>query len=124
WELVTPIPAGVASIAEIERLFYRLHEQRYGHATEDATEIVSFRVSAVGAVSKPGLPDDVHAAGGPTTPSSERSVWFDGKARTVAVYDRATLPRTAVLKGPVIVEESGSITIVPPGWTCRVGAYA
>ena len=124
WELVTPIPAGVASIEEIERLFYRLHEQRYGHATEDPTEIVSFRVSAVGAVSKPELPDDVHATAGPAVPSSERSVWFNGKARAVAVYDRPTLPRAALLKGPVIVEESGSITIVPPGWACRVGAFA
>ena len=45
-----------------------------------------------------------------------------GDTTETAVYPRATLPIGAFLSGPAIIVESGTSTIVPPGFTARVGA--
>ena len=37
-----------------------------------------------------------------------------------AVYDRAALAPGAVLRGPAIVAEAETSTLVGPGWRCRV----
>jgi N-methylhydantoinase A len=103
----------------MEELFYRLHEIRYGHATKDPTEIVSLRVAAIGRVDKPALPE-VAASAAPK-PKSMRKAFFDGAMHDVAVYEREHLPQGKALPGPLIIEESGSVTIVPPRWSCRVG---
>jgi N-methylhydantoinase A len=119
WELDVAIPADVKSVEEMEGLFYRLHEIRYGHATKDATEIVSLRVAAIGRVNKPELPEV--AASGTSKPKATRNAFFDGEVHAVPVYDREHLPLAKSLFGPLIIEEGGSVTIVPPGWSCRVG---
>jgi len=36
------------------------------------------------------------------------------------VYERSRLPAAARLPGPVVIDESGSTTIVPPAWSARV----
>src|SRR5439155_15857365 len=56
FELSVPFGEDLTSIAEVERAFHRAHEARYSHAVEDPVEIVSFRLSAYGGVSKPRLP--------------------------------------------------------------------
>jgi len=45
-----------------------------------------------------------------------------GDATDTAVYPRAALPAGALLSGPAIIVESGTSTIVPHGFTARVGA--
>jgi N-methylhydantoinase A len=121
WELDVSIPADVRSISEMERLFYQLHETRYGHATNDPTEIVSLRVAAIGRVPKPELPELHGAATEAIGPTSVREAWFNGEVCQVPVYEREHLPLSGSLGGPVIIEESGSVTIVPPRWSCRLG---
>jgi N-methylhydantoinase A len=119
WELDVVIPSDVKTVAEMEELFYRLHETRYGHATKDPTEIVSLRVAAIGQVNKPDLSETAtDAANG--KPKSIRKAFFDGATHDVPVYEREHLPRTRRHSGPLIIEESGSVTIVPPTWSCRV----
>jgi len=53
WELLVRVPAGADSMATLERAFHDAHERRYGHATAGASEIVNFRLTAIGAVPKP-----------------------------------------------------------------------
>jgi N-methylhydantoinase A/oxoprolinase/acetone carboxylase beta subunit len=36
------------------------------------------------------------------------------------VYERSRVPAAARLPGPVVIDESGSTTIVPPAWSARV----
>lgn len=121
WELDVLISPEVRSLPEMEQLFYRLHETRYGHATQDATEIVSFRVAAIGRVRKPELPEEAEESSGAAGPKSTREAWFDGRLHGVAVYERECFPRSGALPGPLIIEESGAVTIVPPRWLCRAG---
>jgi N-methylhydantoinase A len=45
-----------------------------------------------------------------------------GDSVDTAVYSRAALPAGTRLGGPAIITESGTSTIVPPGFSARVGA--
>jgi N-methylhydantoinase A len=123
WELVVRMPAGVDSMAGLEAAFYAAHERRYGHASDGAAEIVNFRLAAIGAVAKPEAPR--WALTGPLAASRrvERPVVFGGVRVPTPVYRRDGLPGEVALSGPAIVEEMGATTVVPPGWTARVGTW-
>ena len=117
FELSVPFGDGVASIGDLERAFHRAHEARYSHAVEDPVEIVSFRLSAYGVVAKPRLPGGIVGAGAPETARTEtRQVAFDGVFAPTAVYPRDRLAADAVVRGPALVEEPGTTTVVPPGF--------
>ena len=49
-----------------------------------------------------------------------RAVSFAGAFGAVPIYDRERLPSGAWLAGPAVIEESGSTTVVPPGWALQV----
>jgi N-methylhydantoinase A len=121
WELAVRLPDAVESMETVQSLFRRAHDRRYGWSHDGAVEIVSFRVTTVGRVPKPSLPP-VSATGPVETARIEtRDVYFDGEFRSVPVYDRARLPAGAPFAGPALVEEMGSVTVVPPGWQGVVG---
>ncbi|HEX9584821.1 MAG TPA: hydantoinase/oxoprolinase family protein [Gammaproteobacteria bacterium] len=120
WELAVSIGDGVDSMKDAEAAFRAAHEQRYGHGSDDPAEIVTVRVTAVGRMDKPLIPDPPGAAG--ASAGRTRPVWFDGGYRDTAVYPRAALGAGTVLSGPVLVEEMGSVTVVPPGWSLVAGA--
>jgi N-methylhydantoinase A len=49
-----------------------------------------------------------------------REVWFEGSFHCTKVFDRDVLVIEAILPGPVIIEEPGSTTVVPPGFDARI----
>ena len=56
----------------------------------------------------------------PGKPKGEREVhaWHDGLR--VPVYDRSTLAAGQTVKGPAIIEERETTTVIPPHWTATV----
>ena len=117
FELSVPFGEALGSIGDLERAFHRAHEARYAHAVEDPVEIVSFRLSAYGVVAKPRLPGGiVGAAASETARTETREVAFDGAFAPTAVYPRDRLAADAVVRGPALVEEPGTTTVVPPGF--------
>jgi N-methylhydantoinase A len=123
WELVVRVPAGAASPADLEAAFHRRHEQRYGHASPNPAEIVTFRLTAVGVIAKPALPPSPRAGPLPAARRTERPAWFDGALRAVPVYMRDRLPEGEPVGGPAIVEEMGATVVVPPGWRSAAGRW-
>jgi N-methylhydantoinase A len=133
WELLVRVPAGADSMATLERAFHDAHERRYGHATAGASEIVNFRLTAIGAVPKPpprrweceppGAPASASESSPPPAGPSPRQVHFGGAPLPVPVYERTRLPAGRVVTGPTIVEEMGATTVIPPGWTATVGEW-
>jgi N-methylhydantoinase A len=112
---------------EIKRRFDDAHDLRYSHsAPQESADLVSLRVSAIGRIAKPAFPTIL--AGG-ATPSSgaqrgERPVIFEGRdAVTAAVFDRAMLLAGNIIKGPAIIEEVASTTVVEPGDTLTVNRF-
>jgi N-methylhydantoinase A len=121
WELIVRAPEAAATMADVEEAFRRAHERRYGHAGPGATEIVNFRLTAVGAVAKPALPR--WTAAGPLAEARRvvRPVHFGDGWLDSPAYRRDALPLGAAFAGPAVVEEMGATTVVPPGWGGRVG---
>jgi N-methylhydantoinase A len=121
WELLVRVPAGADTMAALEAAFHAAHERRYGHASAGATEIVNFRLTAIGAVPKPPPRRWEHS--GSDARQGERVVYFGGEALRVPVYGRSRLPRGAAVAGPAIVEEMGATTVIPPDWRGAVGEW-
>jgi N-methylhydantoinase A len=105
---------------EIEAAFAAVQDRRFGHRSGGAVEIVNFRVTAFGVVDKPDLPRWRSGGSLDQAVRETRAVWFDGAAHDTPVFDRALLASDLVLHGPAIVEESGSTTLLPPGWSAQV----
>lgn len=112
---------------EVKRLFDEAHEQRYSHsAPDEAADVVSLRISAIGRLSKPRLPEV--APGGPVPPAEaqrgSRHVIFEGHgAVACAVYDRAKLLAGNCITGPAVIEEAASVTVLGPEDTAEVNAF-
>jgi N-methylhydantoinase A len=110
----------------IKAAFDAQYLQRYGHsAPEEPAEFVAARVSVVGTLNKPQPP---MLLSGDTDPSEalieRRAVRFSaGPPVETAIYDRAQLNAGMTFAGPAMVEESGSLTCVPPGVHVLVNPY-
>ena len=100
------------------RAFHDRHRAMYEYVIADAViEMVSFRVSAIGAIPHPRLAR-VQPEGG--HPETSRQVHFAGEGSVdCRVRHRRALPVDEPLQGPLIVAEEGSTTLVEPGMTLR-----
>jgi N-methylhydantoinase A len=123
FELSVPVAIEVDSIQQIERAFGEIYTARYGAASGAAIEIVSYRLAAWGLIDKPQLPA-IDPAGRTLTAaaSGTRAVVFGGSELEVPIYDRDRLPPGQAVAGPVLIEEAGSTTVVPPGWNAALDA--
>jgi N-methylhydantoinase A len=121
FELAVPVEVAAPSIAEIERRFGEIYAARYGAATGRAMEIVSYRLAAWGLSEKPQLPR-LHADGRTLAAATRgtRPVRFGAAERQVRLLDRDRLPIEESISGPVLIEEVGSTTVVPAGWSGRL----
>jgi N-methylhydantoinase A len=127
WELVVDIPSvpghDVVPVERIVEAFAEVHDRRFGHRSRGAVEIVNFRLAAIGRLAKPKLPR-LKAGTSPTNkPKAIRSVYFGGQFFECSVYARNHLALGEAVTGPAVIEESGSTTIIPPGWTARTIAH-
>jgi N-methylhydantoinase A len=118
FELSVPIAMDIASIAQIEGAFSEVYAARYGATTGRDIEIVSYRLAASGLVEKPRLPT-IDRAGRSleAAMSGRRAVVFGGVERQIGVLDRDRLPPGIAVTGPAVIEEAGSTSVVPPGWS-------
>ena len=96
--------------------FHREHAKVYGYATpRREVEIVTIRVRARQRLSKPKLARAPIEKGRPET----RRIWIDGAWKRVPVWQRAQLSARRS-RGPALVLDYGSTTLVAPGWSYRV----
>ncbi|MBI4192716.1 MAG: hydantoinase/oxoprolinase family protein [Betaproteobacteria bacterium] len=110
--------------AGVKKRFDEVHAMRYGfNAPNEPAEIVSLRSSVVGYLEKPA-PKRLALTGGKRAPA-HRKVHFAEHDDFVdtAVYVRSELPVGARIKGPALVEEYASTTVVFPGDELEVGAF-
>ncbi|MCY4467607.1 MAG: hydantoinase/oxoprolinase family protein [Thiotrichales bacterium] len=120
WELVVPIAPDVDSLRDVEIAFHAAHAKRYGHGTDAPAEIVTVRVTAIARTGKPALRNPAHE--GTDAGARMRPVFIDGTWSETAVLVRTALSAGAAVEGPALVEEMGSVTVVPPDWRLEVGA--
>lgn len=127
------LPAEVFSdpalaIPRVKQRFDQAHHLRYGYqAPEVPAEIVNLRVQIVGQVPKPGFPE--LAVGDQHPPEAarlgRREVVLPGRSRAeaVAVWNRAALMAGNRIRGPALIDEGTSVTLLPEGGALEVGRF-
>ncbi|HEY7174351.1 MAG TPA: hypothetical protein VH442_05490, partial [Micromonosporaceae bacterium] len=115
-ELSLPAPEliGATDVTALVDRFVELHRRAYGHVMAAPVEVVRVRSTATARTTESGTP-------GWSTVAAEfgtRVAVFDGSAATVTVTTRAAL--TDATPGPLLVDDTDTTTVVPPGWTASV----
>ncbi len=125
YEINLPLPGPVVSagwVRSVERDFHKKHAQTYGLAAPgDDIQVVHLRLRASLPRAKPRLRS--YEPGGDSfgqSKPSPRYVWFRGKPRRCRVFDRSSLQAGRNFRGPMIIQETDSTTVVDPGWSVRV----
>jgi N-methylhydantoinase A len=119
YTVTVPIAAEI-DLAEIDAAFHDQHRVRYGHSTPGApVEFVNLRLAAFGRIGGGAAPFTPPAGDEPAL-IGQRRVVFDGEEHTTEVVRRDRLRPGDTHDGPVVIEEDGSTTVVPPGYTLRV----
>ena len=96
--------------------FHREHARIYGYSLpKREVEVVTIRVRARVTLAKPRIVRPTMRKGA----AEFRRVWISGSWRRVPVWNRDQLAKTP-LKGPALVLDYGSTTLVPPGWRFHV----
>jgi N-methylhydantoinase A len=120
YELEVPVPPGLITgetAPKVESSFRASYRKAYGYEPDDPTEVVTFRVVAVGNLPALELPAQRHSTDtdGSHAIKSARPVYFDGNFQKTAVYDGHKLQSGNRLQGPAIIELRESTTVVLPG---------
>jgi len=130
YELRVPAPAGEVDARFIESLkegFHRVHEREYSRFFPDKDiELVTIRVVGVGEI--PALRPNTLPAGSSEPErgalAAHRPVVFDdgGKPHSVSTphYDRTRLLAGNVIRGPAVVEQVDTTTLILPGFVAEV----
>lgn len=128
WELRLPLgPSFAAAASEIARAaagFHEEHRRRNG-ACDPASEVEFLAWGARVAVAREPRRPRARTGEGAGAPRPGRAV-FGGRAVETPRHRGAALAAGWTAQGPVIVDETTTTLVVPPGWTVRLrpdGAY-
>jgi N-methylhydantoinase A len=118
-----PGPIMETAMAEVFERFHTQHEQFYGYRIAgEVIELIHFNVSVIGSVARIDLPELPEM---PTPqPTNERLVYFRSAGYLpTAIYRRSQLGRGTTIRGPAIIEEEDSTTLVPPNVSAVVSPH-
>ena len=123
--LVFPtVELGPGDKEKIELLFNAAHEKQYGHSMGDPIQIVTLRLRAVGMLGRPNLPKpDMDTA--PPSSNNSRNIYRSetGAREPYVIYDREVLRAGMQIRGPAIIEEPTSTSVIHKGDNLIVGSY-
>lgn len=128
YELEVPVPGGRITRGSLKTAadrFHSLHKRSYGFSKKDeATEAVNARVTVLGLVAKPRQRKEQAGSRDPRRAlKGHRPVFLKGRDRRTAIYDRARLKPGAVVRGPAIIEQKDSTTLLFPGDVAKIDTY-
>lgn len=128
FELRTPFPEGpLESLDAVLEAFYGTYEQTYGYADRRVpVEIVDLRVQVVGHTPKPrleGADGEGRARSAARAAPATRRISWANQEFEAQIYDRAALRPGDLIRGPAVVEQDDTTTVVPPGFHLRVDGY-
>ncbi|MGH9431924.1 MAG: hydantoinase/oxoprolinase family protein, partial [Terriglobia bacterium] len=105
--------------------FHQEHFKAHGHSQPGrALEIVSLRVRLMIRTPKPRLrAQRMGRTDATPAVTSQKSLWFDGKPTRSPVYARHLLRSGMRIRGPAVITEYSSTTVIPPDYECRVDPF-
>ena len=126
YEVRVDVPAGPVTddlVSTVAAAFHDEHRRLYGYDfrgdPRQEVEWVNLRVTGVGPIRKPSLPQAAAGGGAGSARTGSRRVYFDDWVEA-AVYDRVRLGAGDVVEGPAVLEEFSSTVPVHPGFAAEV----
>ncbi|OFV93914.1 MAG: hypothetical protein A3F68_00300 [Acidobacteria bacterium RIFCSPLOWO2_12_FULL_54_10] len=116
----------VAWSSEFSEEFHALHQRAFGYCDrERELEIVNLKLRLSISMSKPKIRKERLGKSTDAAPAflNRKFVWFASRKHPTSLYDRSKLRPGMKIKGPAIVAEYSSTTVIPPGATCEVDGY-
>ena len=111
-------PPGPIDVAAMRRRFDELYLTRYGHASPEApAELVKIGVVATGRIERPSA---LTPSPEPLSTWGHRPVVFGADSYDAVIVPREQLGLGDVVRGPAIIEEATSTTVVPPSWVATL----
>ena len=108
----------------IEGKFQIAHKERHGHSMDEKCEIVSVRVKCFAQVQKPELPKLKKATEKAQSVGTRQAYDFSlEKVTLFKIYDRNLLEYGMKFKGPAVIQEDASATIVFSDQIVEVDEY-
>lgn len=98
----------------LKEAFFESHLRNYGHVDRDApVEIVNVRMRALARLAQARPMSSMPV--GPAKASEHHDVWFEeDKPVSTPIYPRSTLEAGFTMRGPAIITQFDSTTVVPP----------
>lgn len=127
-----PVPRKTYQAKDLSGLvevFDQIYEQKYGKGTayrEAGTEATTFRVAAVGPMTKPTLKEYPQGSADPSAASKgKRPVYFKEfrELRPCHIYEYDLLRPRNKIEGPAIVESNDTTAVIHPGQSAVVDNY-
>ncbi len=118
------VPHDVTTGDALRELFIDAYRRRYGHASKDLDiDVVMLRLLAAGRTERPQ--EGADAPSGTTAGGrGRRDVWFESTGTAPCdVWQRAALAAGTELRGPAVIEEDASTTVVSPGDVARIDSH-
>jgi len=110
-----------AELDELQQAFNSLHKSTYGHALDMPVELVNVRVSIKGG--RPPFELPKISARYEDDQSAMIEVSCFGVDQPVPVYQREALKAGQEIKGPALILEKVSTTLLDEHWSCIVDAW-
>jgi N-methylhydantoinase A len=124
FELTVPwgeVAIDESGIGEIGLRFHALHAQRFSYANpEDAVELVTLRLAAIGKMARPQT-SVCEALAAEGSAAGSRDVHVDGRWQNVTTWRREAIGTSLKISGPAIVEEDYTAVYVAPTWSLTLG---
>ena len=108
---------------DVKRNFEEKHRLVYGYVSDDPIELVNVRVRASVPIHKISMIEENELGRQRAEFHCEREVHMAGKTIKAAVYTRDGLKAGSFERGPCIIEEYDSTTVVNPGWSWSVDSF-
>ena len=109
---------------EILVRFHKAYEREYTYRLDVPVELVTFHLVAFGSVERPELSKLTPGGSLAAAQKGLRMVDFDELGvKEASIYNRDLLAPGMTLKGPAVIEESGTTTVVFPNQTVDVDDY-
>ncbi len=116
-------------VPALRERYLSTYAHRFGHQSGDGSVEVTVLRSSVTAATDHLTPQGLASwagqiGGGEEDDAPRRRVVFSSRVENeVPVVRREKLARGAARRGPALVEEYGSTTVIPPDWSVRVGEF-
>jgi N-methylhydantoinase A len=119
YEITLPYKKGT----NLTRLFGREHKRLYGYSSTDDVEAVNARIRIVVPIPTAKLIKKRLQSTKPPTSISSRRISLLGRSQKVPVYNRENMLPGVRSKGPCIIEEYDSTTIIGNNWNWKIDPY-